>query len=138
LDEALWYTADWDIWLKLSRSGLIHYHDDVTIGFRIHGGSLTNAGSRNVDDFTQQMETVLNRHLPALEDKSNNVALIARASIKINAALAAAAQGDFGYLTGAASAMLRLGPRRLCRYLHDSRIIDRVAPRIRAKLLRTL
>ena len=35
LDESLWYTADWDLWLKLSAAGTVQYHPDVTSGFRI-------------------------------------------------------------------------------------------------------
>ncbi len=27
LDENLWYTADWDIWLKLAACGSVYYHD---------------------------------------------------------------------------------------------------------------
>jgi hypothetical protein len=35
----------------------------------------------------------------------------------------------------AASAVMRLGPAGIHRYLRDSRIVDRVAPRVRAKLM---
>ena len=51
LDEALWYTADWDIWLKLGSLGPALYHDSVTTAFRVHGGSLTMSGSRDVRRF---------------------------------------------------------------------------------------
>ena len=64
LDEALWYTADWDIWLKLAARGPVLYHDGVTTAFRVHGGSLTMTGSRDIGDFTRQLEIVLDRHLP--------------------------------------------------------------------------
>lgn len=87
LDEKLWYTADWDIWLKLAASGPVYYHDSVTTGFRIHGGSLTVAGSRDVADFAQQMQIVLDRHLPSFCDSSKSVERAGRASIAINTAL---------------------------------------------------
>ncbi len=138
LDPTLWYTADWDIWLKLAALGPSVYHDEVTIGFRIHAGSLTTTGSRDSDTFTRQMQTVLDRHLPRIEGSTAAIARAARASIKVNTALAAAAQGDYTALASAASAVLLLGPGGMRRYLRDSRIRERVVPRIRAKLSRSL
>jgi hypothetical protein len=64
LDEELWYTADWDIWLKLAARGPVLYHNVVTTGFRIHADSLTVTGSRDATDFRQQMQVVLDRHMP--------------------------------------------------------------------------
>jgi glycosyltransferase involved in cell wall biosynthesis len=134
LDEKLWYIADWDIWLKLAASGPVYYHDGVTTGFRIHGGSLTVAGSRDVADFAQQMQIVLDRHLARFCDRSKSVDLAGRASIAVNSALAAASAGDLRGLLPAVSKVLRLGPAGIRRYLRDSRIVDRVALRMRAKL----
>ena len=134
LDEALWYTADWDIWLKLASRGPVCYHDSVTTGFRIHGGSLTVTGSRDVADFTAQMEIVLDRHLPDLPRRSEGIERAGRASILVNTALAAASGGDLSGLWRAAIGVLRLGPAGIHRYVRDSRIVDRVAPRLRARL----
>jgi glycosyltransferase involved in cell wall biosynthesis len=134
LDESLWYTADWDMWLKLAAFGPVCYHDIVTVGFRIHGGSLTVSGSRNAADFARQMNIVLERHLGRLGDSSRGVERAARASIAVNSALASASIGDFGGLLRAAGDVLRLGPAGIRRYLRDSRIVERVAPRVRAKL----
>jgi glycosyltransferase involved in cell wall biosynthesis len=134
LDPELWYTADWDMWLKLAAAGAVYYHDEVTIGFRIHGGSLTTSGSRDAADFADQMTTVLDRHLPALQGDSHKIERAARASITVNSMLAAAATGDFRDLPRAALQVLRLGPSGIHRYLRDSRIVDRLAPRLRAKL----
>jgi glycosyltransferase involved in cell wall biosynthesis len=134
LDEALWYTADWDMWLKLAAHGPVHYHDAVTTALRIHGGSFTMTGSRNIGDFERQMQIVLDRHISGLFGCSKDVERAARASITVNAALAAASGGDFSGLARAAVAFFRLGPAGACRYLRDSRIMERVAPRIRAKL----
>jgi glycosyltransferase involved in cell wall biosynthesis len=134
LDEKLWYTADWDIWLKLSASGPVFYHDIVTVGFRIHGASLTVSGSRDAGDFAQQMQIVLDRHLAKLGGGSKGLERAARASIAVNTALAAASTGQAGSLLRAAGRVLGLGPSGIRRYLRDSRIFERVAPRIRAKL----
>ena len=134
LDPALWYTADWDVWLKLAAIGPSFYHNEVTIGFRIHAESLTATGSRNTADFTTQMQTVLDRHLPRLDGNVAAVSRVARTSILINTALAAAAQGDHRRLAEAAFALIMLGPRGMRRYFRDSRIMERLAPRIRARL----
>jgi glycosyltransferase involved in cell wall biosynthesis len=134
LDSNLWYTADWDIWLRLAASGPVYYHDKVTTGFRIHANSLTVTGSRNVGEFAQQMHTVLDRHLPRLCAGSQRIERAARASVSVNTALASAADGDLGGLLRAASDVLRLGPVGICRYMRDSRIVDRLAPRVRAKI----
>jgi glycosyltransferase involved in cell wall biosynthesis len=134
LDESLWYTADWDIWLKLAALGPVYYHDSVTVGFRIHGASLTVTGSRDAGDFAQQMRVVLDRHLDTLGGGSRDVERAARASIIVNTALAAASTGGVGSLLRALVRVLGLGPSGIRRYWRDSRILERVAPRIRAKL----
>jgi glycosyltransferase involved in cell wall biosynthesis len=134
LDENLWYTADWDIWLKLVSGHSVTYHDRVTVGFRIHNHSLTATGSRDPATFAQQMEIVLNRHIGKMRCLPNEVERAARASITVNSALALAAGGDPGGLLRAAWAIAGLGPAGIRRYFRDSRILDRLAPRMRAKL----
>jgi glycosyltransferase involved in cell wall biosynthesis len=136
LDEDLWYAADWDIWLKLAALGPVHYHGVVTIGFRIHGGSLTVTGSRDARDFANQMRSVFERHFKKLGG-SRSLERAARASIAVNTALASALTGDLGGLTRAAAQVLGLGPAGIWRYLRDSRIIERTLPRVRAKLARS-
>jgi glycosyltransferase involved in cell wall biosynthesis len=138
LDENLWYTADWDMWLKLASRGPLYYHDEVTVGFRVHSDSLTMAGRYNARDFTNQQQVVLERHLASLGDGTKNLERAARASIAVNTALASASTGDFTSLARAASRILGLGPAGICRYMHTSRIWERAVPRIRAKLTRAL
>jgi hypothetical protein len=133
LDENLWYTADWDMWLKLAACAPTYYHQEVTVGFRIHAGSLTATGSRDTADFECQMQTVLERHLFRLESPSNGIARAARASIAVNSALASASAGDFRALPRAALRVASLGPAGMRRYCRDSRIIERLMPRLRAK-----
>jgi hypothetical protein len=134
LDENLWYTADWDMWLKLAARGPIYYHNCVTVGYRIHGGSLTVTGSHDTAAFTQQMQIVLDRHLTKIGGRSKAIERAARASIAVNTALALASAGNLTNLWRAALEVVRLGPVGISRYLRDSRIVERVAPRVRAKL----
>jgi glycosyltransferase involved in cell wall biosynthesis len=134
LDENLWYTADWDIWLKLSAVGPVYYHDAITVGYRIHSGSLTVTGSRDSVNFSKQMQIVLDRHIGEVECDVRSIESAARASIAVNTALASAAVGNVGGLLRAAVAVLGLGPAGTYRYLRDSRIVERVLPRVRARL----
>jgi glycosyltransferase involved in cell wall biosynthesis len=134
LDENLWYTADWDMWLKLATCAPTYYHSDVTIGFRSHSDSLTATGSRDTADFYRQMQTVLARHLPTLTKSSESLEHVARASIGVNMALASASAGHFRALPQAAFRVARLGPAGMRRYFRDSRIAERLMPRLRAKL----
>jgi hypothetical protein len=138
LDESLWYTADWDLWLKLAATGQVLYHSDITTAFRIHGGSLTASRAGDIADFTRQMHMVLDRHLGRMPVGSDNIERVARASIDINVALAEASSGKLAGLVRAALTFLGLGPAGMQRYWRDSRILDRVAPRVIAKLRGTL
>ncbi len=134
IDPALWYTGDWDLWIKLTRHGDVRFHDSITGGFRIHDQSATSLGSLDRGEFIAQHRTVLDRHVGALAlRQAKAVRPLAEASVKINADLAAAAQGNFGALLRAAWSLVRLGPVGARRYLHYSRIVQRSLPRLRAK-----
>jgi glycosyltransferase involved in cell wall biosynthesis len=134
LDERLWYTADWDLYLKLLFSGDIYYYPKALACFRIHGSSLTMSGSRSRSDFRSQMEIVLDRHIGKLTRRREETRKIATASIDVNVALAAAGSGELTQLIKALVALLRLGPRGILRYLQYSRIFERAYPRLRARL----
>ena len=135
MDEQLWYTPDWDIWLKLAAAGEAIYHDEVTTAFRVHGSSLTVTGSRDAREFRQQMQTVLERYLdrvPANDRRA--IERAARASINVNVSLAAASGGSVKALASAAGNVLSLGPVGIGRYLRDSRLRERVVSRLRARM----
>ena len=135
MDAALWYTADWDLWLKLASTGRTVYHRQTTTAFRVHGSSLTMTGSRNTQDFRSQMELVLDRHIGRLRPAMRaRVERAAKASISINVSLASASNGDFSQLTSAVGEVFSLGPSGIGRYLRDSRLGERVGSRVRAKI----
>lgn len=134
MDATLWYTADWDLYLKLLDAGEVHYHDDALVSYRIHGSSLTSSGSRGLEDFRRQMQTVLDRHIGKLCTRQRQTRRLAQASIDINVALAAASRGSLIPLLRALATLLALGPLQVRRYLHYSRIIERAYPRLRARL----
>jgi hypothetical protein len=139
MDEALWYTPDWDVWVKLAAAGAVIYHDEVTTAFRVHGSSLTVTGARDTSDFRSQMQIVIDRHLDRLPARARRrVKPAAEASICVNVSLAAASAGSVMALWRPLAAILSLGPVGVRRYLRDSRLRDRVVPRIRAKLAGSL
>lgn len=131
MDQPLWYTADWDLYLKLALHGPVHVRPAATTAFRLHGGSLTMTGSRSEKDFRAQMETVLDRHLPALPAATRaRQEPMARAAIAVNCALAARRHGGGEALRRLAG----LGPAGIGRFLNATRLADRIVPRLRLAL----
>jgi GT2 family glycosyltransferase len=135
LDLNLWYTGDWDMWLKLAGRGEVLYHNTVTAAFRVHDASATIVGSRDSADFAAQQQQVVERYIAAVpSDRRRGVRRLAQASIAVNTGLAAAASGHPRKLIGAIGSVIALGPIGAAQYLHRSRIVERVLPRVRAKL----
>jgi GT2 family glycosyltransferase len=134
MDEKLWYTPDWDLYLKLARLGTTVYRRAASTAFRVHSSSLTVSGSRNRRDFEAQLNAVLERHIghvPAA--RRPQIMRRASASIAVNCDLAEAAGGSARALFRALTAILFLGPRQAFCYLRDSRILERALPRVRAR-----
>ena len=139
LDEGLWYTADWDFWLKLAAAGTTIYHPRPLSAFRIHPQAQTMQGSSHVLGFRRQQEIVLERHLGAggLTRAGDSLGQrVARFSIELNTGLAAFVHGRESSPLDLFSQFLRLGPAGWHRYLRDSRIIERTLPRYRIGLVR--
>jgi hypothetical protein len=138
LDEALWYTADWDFWLKLSASGKTIYHPELLSSFRVHQGSQT---MNRIEGIEFQLEAVLGRHLSRWEGLLPEMAAISRAgrfSVDVNVALFRFASGDPSNVLRLLRRFVMLGPSCWRRYFRDSRIIERVACRMRAGVLARL
>jgi glycosyltransferase involved in cell wall biosynthesis len=135
LDLSLWYTADWDLYLKIAAARDVYYHSIPLACFRVHKSSLTVRGSKNEADFRRQHQLVVDRHAERLAAQSRQKVLpIASASIEVNTALAAAIGGEFTQIFKAMAAILALGPRGMQQYLLCSRILDRALPRLRARV----
>ncbi len=137
LDEGLWYTADWDFWLKLAVAGSTYYHPRPLSGFRIHPQAQTMQGSSRVRELRRQLEIVLDRHIGAGGPVRAGDLLgqrVARFSIELNTGLAAFVHGRESNPSGLFSRFLRLGPAGWRRFLRDSRIVERALPRYRIGL----
>ena len=139
MDNLLWYAPDWDLYLKIASLGNIYYHSIPLTSYRIHNSSITVLGSRNISDFRRQHEMIVDRHLIKLDFiAQNKIFPVARVSINVNTALAAALGGQYNFLFKAFVSLLTLGPRGMRQYLVFSRIIERAFPRLRALITRRL
>lgn len=138
LDETLWYTADWDFWLKVAATGDALYHPRPLAGFRVHGASQTVARSADLDDRRAQLDAVLGKHAAAWsapEALKHKVSRAARFSNEVNTSLAGAISGKRSHLPALLIPFLALGPAGQFRYLRDSRIWERASARWKARLL---
>lgn len=137
LNEELWYTADWDFWLKLAASGETIYLAQPLAAFRVHPNSQTIRRSSSIDEFQEQMRSVFEQHLIKWETKIDNklkIRKVALFSTQVNTALAAIIHGEKTNLWKLGGDFIALTPRGWYRYLHDSRIIERVSARLKARL----
>ncbi len=137
LDESLWYAADWDLWLRLGAAGPVRLLDEPLAAFRVHPESQTMARARTEQEFREQLSAVFERHFPSWQVQGNRrraVERAARFSIFVNSALASAGRGERRLpVLRLASEFVRLRPSGWRRYLRDSRIADRVLPRLRLR-----
>lgn len=140
LDEDLWYTADWDLWLKIAARGITRYLPETLASYRVHDQAQTTIGSAQGDRFRKQLEIVLDRHLSGWKGhrgggtKADQVESAARFSLEVNCALAAFLHGRRGPAASLAGQFVALGPAGWRRYLRDSQVEERLGSRIRAKL----
>jgi glycosyltransferase involved in cell wall biosynthesis len=126
LDEALWYLADWDLWLRLGSQGAIRYLTSALAAFRVHPSSQTMV-RKDLADRRWQHEVVLERHAAGAR---RQVRRAARFSVELNLALLAAASGTTISWRPLLAALTRLGPAGWVRYLRDSRIVERIRARL--------
>jgi glycosyltransferase involved in cell wall biosynthesis len=139
IDSTLWYTGDWDFYLKLAALGRTVYIERVLAAFRVHQHSLSVSGSRDDADFRAQLAVVVDHHAARLPASSRDqIVALARASNAINAALASALHGRPSALPAAVFGLVRLGPLGWKRFLHDTRLHERTAARLRALIAGSL
>ena len=135
LDEVLWYTADWDFWLKMSTCSQIIYYPKPLSAFRIHATSQTVTRSSYLSEFRYQLETVLNRHLKVTDTCLKDIKKIAIFSLEVNIALAGLIHKQKVDFIKLLILFLKLGPFGWFQYFRYSRIWDRVYSRLKTKLI---
>lgn len=137
LDETLWYTADWDLWLKISACSDTLYYPKPLSGFRIHLNSQTITRSSYPQDFRAQLNSVAHKYLTlwdAPETSKKKIGKIVGFSIEVNTTFANAFHGTKPNLAGLLISFLFLGPLGWYTYLQNSRILERVSARLKARL----
>jgi glycosyltransferase involved in cell wall biosynthesis len=132
MDESLWYSADWDLWLRLANLCRIRFIPHAYSAFRVHESAQTVTKSSNLEEMAMQLETVRQRHLPRLDASPCVLAEVeaaGRFSNALNLSLMGIAHGNHRSLIPLAKDFLALGPRGWRRYVRDSRILERVRAR---------
>jgi GT2 family glycosyltransferase len=134
MDERLWYTADWDLWLKLAATGDTLYDPRPRACFRIHALSQTMRHSSDDAEFRWQHQAVLRRHLPRwLRGHACLQPLlppVAEFSAELNSALARSLHRRMPDWVALLRSGLTLGRAGWHRFLRDSRIVERILPRL--------
>jgi glycosyltransferase involved in cell wall biosynthesis len=141
MDEALWFSTDWDLWLRLAALGPVRFIAETLAAFRVHPASQTAARKLLPNEWEQQLTTVLFRHLevwPVTGKTRAAVEGVGLASIAVNSALSAASRGESVKALPVLLQLLALGPSGWHRYLRDSRIVQRVRSRLKAQRLERL
>lgn len=136
MDDSLWFTADWDLWLRLGAMGPVRFLDEPLTAFRVHSSSQTVARNIQQGEWEHQLATVFDRHFarwPAPKKTRQKVRRAAMASNLANATLASRFRGESGDLARLLLRLLVLGPSGWRRYLRDSRILERVGARLKVR-----
>ncbi len=136
LDEALWFSADWDLWLRLGALGPARFIGETLSAFRVHPASQTAARKLQPNEWEEQLTTVLAHHLegwPITGKLRASVERVSIASIAVNSALSAASRGEPVKPAAVLLQLLALGPFGWRRYFRDSRIVERVRSRLKVQ-----
>ena len=72
MDESLWFTADWDLWLRLGAEGRVRHLEAPLAAFRVHPESQTMV--RTECHRRRQLQTVLERHGGAVSTSARRAA----------------------------------------------------------------
>jgi len=131
LKEDLWFLADWDLWLRLlhaSRSAFIL--PECLANFRIHDDSQTVQRSRDPEDLRAQFDAVYQR-VESLCDGVHPRSNMARCNCLLTLAWFQRCHGipvSWGPLF---TEFLKLGPNSLARFPYETRLVQRLRPRLR-------
>lgn len=137
MDESLWYTADWDLWIKLAHAGDVGISPNATTAFRLHALSQTMQGARREHAMKAQVDTVRKRHLPLVRDprRRDEIRRAGEFSSELNAFASAVVAGQSWPWRTTTKSMLRAGFGGLRRFARDARFFERSWSRIRVGLL---
>lgn len=130
---ALWYTGDWDMWLRLSTEGNWVYLDQPLAAFRVHSSAQTCTGGRSLLEYREQSEVILRQFSSEVRQRCRHPARVlklARLSVEVNLLLFAIYRGWWPDLLATGRALLVSGPRGWLTYFAQSRISARLGARV--------
>jgi glycosyltransferase involved in cell wall biosynthesis len=129
LREDLWFLADWDFWLRLiHEAGDVRILDESFAGFRLHEDSQTATRTTDGNDLRRQFAEIRNR-VTALTG-AHPCEAAARVNEDLTVTLANWSHGQPGVPWKTLRGFLRLGPVQSLRFLQDTRLRERVWPRL--------
>jgi glycosyltransferase involved in cell wall biosynthesis len=134
LDETLWFTADWDLWLRLAQAVQWYYVPQALAAFRVHWESQTVAARRSIEDYRSQYRIVQERFLSCYTGEPAEVDLLGRvseASTAINIALMSMLRARKVPSLKEIRQVVTLGPRGWAQLVKNSRIHERLGARLR-------
>lgn len=138
LDEKLWYTADWDLWLKISSCSETIYYPYPLSSYRVQQASQTFVRSSYLEEFRDQHKKVFDNNLNLWnvpDTMKTRVSKIAYFSIQVNTALAGMYHGKKTDFVALFFEFISLGPSGWFNYLQVSRIWERASARLKAWLI---
>jgi len=139
LQEDLWFTADWLLWMRLGAIGPVRVIGGELSSFRLHRDSLTISATRDLRDFRWQHEQVWARFastLPTYQGLIDQRQPISNLSLLVNEWLASTLHGTRAELGPLLKQIWSVGIRGVRDYVYSSRIIDRTLARVRLFLKR--
>lgn len=137
LDATLWFTPDWKCWLQFAEEANWVYIDKVLSTFRVHTAAQTVSRGQSSEEYRHEYEQVLSQFLQSSEkrwDDSDDIRAQAQFSISLNIFLFCLMKGWKTNWSEVLKLALRLGPRNALQYLRNSRISERLWPRMLLKL----
>jgi len=139
MNEKAWFLADWEYWARLvSMTETVYYPRPLT-AFRLHPDSQTITRTSDSSDLRQQYYHVISAIESQLDTSSVAVKKALQSAyynVDVSIALAAFSHGDRSQIFGIIKKGFCMSPAAWHRFLRDSRIIERVLPRLRINLHR--
>lgn len=136
LREDLWFLADWDFWLRLIHAaGHVVYLEEFLAGFRLHPDSQTIIRSSGEEDLRRQFADIRSR-VRDLHGGRHPREVAARLNEDLTVSLANRSHGQPGTFRRCLGGFLSLGPAESLHFLRDTRLQERLPPRLRLKLSR--
>ena len=136
LDESLWHTADWDLWLRLAAAGPVRFTQKKLTAVRVHPESITVSRAIKPGEWMRTLTDVIDRHVASFDvppARKHKVLRYAMLNAEVNTALSTAVRGGSVNWATLIFKLAALGPLGWHRYLRDTRFVQRVGARLKVR-----